>query len=146
MVWPVPGQCRLNAADTSRGQGGGQFGDRRTGGRTHEGIDIASFQGARVVAILPGTVTAIQPNPSASYGNQVILSVPGLGYFQYAHLNIQSPVPAGTRVQAGDTPGYVGRSGNVPRSADTHLHFEWRSGPGPFSSVSDPMTILPPCN
>lgn len=151
--WPVPGQCRLDAADPSRGQGGGQLGDPRAGGRTHEGIDISAPKGGPVVAVFDATIVAVQPNPSSSYGHQlVVLSVPGVGYLQYAHLRNPSSVLFGTagivpgaQVPAGALLGRVGRTGNVPARADSHLHFEYRFGPGPFAPVTDALSILPTC-
>jgi len=151
-TWPVPGQCSLNAADPSSGQGGGRFGDPRSGGRTHEGIDISSPTGQPVVAAFDGTIVAITPNPSASYGNQIVLSVPNVGYLQYAHLRNPPSVLFGTggivpgaQVAAGTALGHVGRTGNVPSRADSHLHFEYRFLPGPFAPVADPLSILPTC-
>jgi len=154
--WPVPGQCRLNEADPSRRQGGGQFGDPRVGagGRrtTHEGIDIAAPEGNPIVAAFDGTIVSVQPNPSSTYGYQVVLSVPGVGYIQHAHLSNPSSVLFGTggivpgsQVPAGTLLGRVGRTGNLPARADSHLHLEYRFGPGPFAPVADPLSVLPPC-
>jgi hypothetical protein len=100
-AWPIPGYCSLNSADSSRNQGGGAFGDRRNGGRTHQGIDIAAPVGAGVVAAFSGTVVSISPNPSGSYGHQMILDLGGTRYLQYAHLNGAALVQPGTTVQAG---------------------------------------------
>jgi murein DD-endopeptidase MepM/ murein hydrolase activator NlpD len=143
--------CSLNQKDSSRGQGGGQFGDSRSGGRTHEGIDIAAPAGTPVVAALSGTVTAILPNPSNSYGSQVVINVGNNRYIQYSHLNapksvLFGDVIPGMQVVAGQQIGTVGRTGNLPSLADTHLHLEYRiGGPGPSAAVSNPLVILPMC-
>lgn len=140
--WPVPGHTRLNERDTTRGQGGGEFGDPRAGGRTHEGIDITAPVGTEVVAFREGTVVDIQPNPSASYGQQIVIDHGDI-FSHYAHLS-RIDVSPGDRVTSGQVIGLVGATGNTPARADPHLHFEIRiGGSGPFAPVADPMGYLP---
>lgn len=149
--WPVPGHTDLNDRDQTRGQGGGGFGDARTGNRTHEGIDITAPEGSEVVAAGPGTVVDIQPNPSTSYGNQVVIdhgtNAEGQHiYSQSAHLETVTVSPGDT-VTAGQQIGTVGRTGNTPANADAHLHFEVRvDGSGPTADVADPIPRLPAQN
>ena len=149
-VWPVPGHCFLNAADPSVGQGGGAFGVRRSNGRTHEGIDINAPVGAGVVSLYAGTVVALKPNPSTSYGYQVVIKGGGV-YAQYAHLQRPTVLDnslwqGGETVNAGQHIGRVGRTGNVPAGAASHLHMEVRTnGPGPSANVSNPLAFTGPC-
>jgi murein DD-endopeptidase MepM/ murein hydrolase activator NlpD len=146
-AWPVPGHTQLSERDPKRGQGDGAFGAPRDhGGGSHTGIDITAPEGTPVVAAGDGTVANIQPDPSTSYGNQVVIAHPDGLYTQYGHLS-RSDVAPGDTVQAGDQIGLTGRTGDVPQTADAHLHFEVRSGSmRPHSTggqVVDPMQYLP---
>ena len=59
----------------------------------------------------------------SGYGDMIVINH-GNGVFTYsAHLDSFS-VDHGTRVAAGNVIGTVGRSGNVPAGARSHLHFE----------------------
>ena len=152
-AWPVPGHTELNPRDPSRKQGDGAFGSFRDhGGHTHTGIDITAPGGTPVVAAGDGTVADIRPNPSSSYGNQVVIAHPNGLYTQYGHLN-RIDVSPGTAVHAGDQIGLSGTSGDVWKGdsrhppADPHLHFEVRRGSmRPHSTggqVVDPVQYLP---
>jgi murein DD-endopeptidase MepM/ murein hydrolase activator NlpD len=145
-TWPVPDHTELNERDPARHQGGGSFGAPRDGGRVHTGIDITAPVGSPVVAAGDGTVVNIQPNPSGTYGNQIVIEHPGGVYTQYGHLG-RIDVAPGTAFHAGDVVGFSGRSGNVPDKADSHLHFEIRRGSmRPHSTggqVVNPIDYLP---
>lgn len=147
-AWPVPGHTRLNVADKPR-EGRGEFGSPRntsTGMSSHTGIDIEAPIGARVVAPQDGAVVRITPNPSISYGNQVVIHHGDGVFSQSAHLDTILVKP-GMLVNGGQDIGTVGRTGNTPRSGDSHLHFEIRLGtPAPRSAggvVVDPLPRLP---
>ena len=124
LYWPVYGHTSL-----SRGYGGG-----------HNGIDICdgSINGATVRAAVGGTVTSIwlcsnnhygtsDPTPSCCSGNGHGLVIYGDDgrYYNYAHMQAGSiptdRVNYGTRVEAGQTIGRVGSTGN---SSGPHLHFQ----------------------
>ncbi len=146
--WPVPGHTRLNAADKPL-EGRGEFGSprrTRSGRSTHTGIDIEAPDGARVVAPRDGAVVLIKPNPSFSYGNQVVINHGDGIYSQSAHLDTISVKP-GMLVNGGQDIGTVGRTGNTPPEGDSHLHFEIRlNSPAPRSvggTVADPRLYLP---
>ncbi len=143
--WPVPGHTTLNAADKPR-EGRGEFGSPRNtsrGGSTHEGIDIEAPQGARVVAPQDGSVVDVRPNPSGTYGNQVVIHHGNGVFSQSAHMNTIVVKP-GALVNGGQDIGTVGRTGNTPLLGDSHLHFEIRlNGPGPTAAVVDPLPYLP---
>jgi hypothetical protein len=53
---PVPGHNQLNSRNQAVGQGNGVYGTNRSGGRSHNGIDITSSVGTNVVAVGSGTV------------------------------------------------------------------------------------------
>jgi murein DD-endopeptidase MepM/ murein hydrolase activator NlpD len=125
----VPGHGSLNQADKA-GEGDGTFGSLRNtknGTSTHGGIDIQAPPGSAVIAAQSGIVIDIRPNPSDTYGRQVVIDH-GNGYYsQSAHLEgIQ--VKPGEKVSAGQLIGSVGRTGNLPPNGDSHLHFEIREG------------------
>jgi murein DD-endopeptidase MepM/ murein hydrolase activator NlpD len=149
-AWPVPGFTQLNPRDPQRGQGDGAFGSPRDHGQGwHTGIDITAPVGTPVEAAGDGTIANISPNPSKTYGNQIVIQHPDGTYSQYGHLS-RIDVAPGTAVHAGDVIGLSGRSGNVPANADSHLHFEVRRGSMlPHSAggrVVDPLAYLPPAS
>jgi murein DD-endopeptidase MepM/ murein hydrolase activator NlpD len=106
----------------------GEFGAPRSGGRTHEGIDIVAPCGAGLRAVSSGRVRRRGYDP-VLYGNFVLIHGAGerRSYF-YAHLRRPAPVHPGQRLFAGERIGAVGRTGNA-RTVGCHLHFEvWRRG------------------
>lgn len=95
------------------------WGDWRAGGRTHRGVDIFAPRGTPVVAATAGTVRSTRPN---NLGGKVVWLRDRLGRSHYyAHLDSQV-VRRGDRLQAGDTLGFVGNTGNA-RTTPPHLHF-----------------------
>ncbi|MBK0014147.1 peptidoglycan-binding protein [Stenotrophomonas sp. S41] len=133
-TWPAPGNDQINAKDKP-GEGRGEFGTSRNGGRTHGGVDIQGDVGDPIVAFGGGRVT-VKPNNGAA-GNTVHITHDDGSLTKYFHLNDIS-VRNGQRIEAGDQLGTMGRSGNTPSHGDTHLHFElWRNG-----RKIDPMSEL----
>lgn len=122
--WPVPGYSGINHAD-KYGEGEGEFGTPRAGGRVHKGIDIEAPVGTRVESYGPGSV--VYAGQMDGYGNTVIVQHPGGRQTVYAHLG-RIDVDEGQSVDAATRLGTIGRSGNVPSSGDAHLHFELREG------------------
>lgn len=95
------------------------WGDWRSGGRTHQGVDIFAPRGTPVVAATAGTVRSTRPN---NLGGNVVWLRDELGRSQYyAHLD-SFIVTRGDRLEAGDTLGFVGNTGNA-RTTPPHLHF-----------------------
>jgi len=92
------------------------FGYPRSGGRSHEGIDLISPLGTPVVAAHDGVVT----RSSNSLGGITAKVQASNGYITYyAHMNGYSDA-VGT-VSAGTVIGYVGSTGNA--GTTNHLHF-----------------------
>ena len=98
------------------------YGDPRSGGRRHQGIDILSPRGTPVVASVAGFVT----HRSVSLGglSYYLRGNDGVTYFG-THM---SGYGASGRVQAGTVIGYVGDTGNA--RGTPHLHFEIHPGGG----------------
>jgi murein DD-endopeptidase MepM/ murein hydrolase activator NlpD len=96
------------------------WGNPRTGGRSHEGIDLFAPKDTPVLSTTRGIVTRVGTN---RLGGQVLWVLgPGLERHYYAHLNRYGAFRAGDRVRAGDIIGYAGNTGNA-RGGPVHLHY-----------------------
>lgn len=123
------------------------FGDPRSGGRTHAGSDILATRGQEVYAMTDGVLDyqafAGGSGGSSLSGNLWKLSTtPGGTYYIYAHLDAFAPgLSRGSTVSAGQVIGYVGDTG---RAEGCHLHFELWSGPGWYRGGKpfDPLPSL----
>ena len=107
------------------------FGDPRSGGRSHEGTDILATLGQAVYAVDAGTITTQTaigaPNASLS-GKSLVVTRSDRTYYMYAHLSAFAPgIERGSRVTSGQVIGYVGDTGN-PGAGNYHLHFEVHPG------------------
>lgn len=93
----------------------------RSGGRTHNAIDIAAPTGTPVVAVVDGRISRKHWN---SLGGRTLYltSADGTHDFYYAHLDAYADdVEIGTEVRRGDVLGTVGSTGNAQ---GPHLHFQ----------------------
>ena len=96
------------------------WGNARSGGRRHEGIDIFAPKDTPVRSTTRGLVTRVGTNQLG--GQTVWILGPGLERHYYAHLNRYAAFRPGQRVEAGDIIGYVGDTGNA-RGGPPHLHY-----------------------
>jgi murein DD-endopeptidase MepM/ murein hydrolase activator NlpD len=143
--WPVSNP-QLNVADKAH-EGDGHYDTKRGKSGRHGGIDLVGKLGDPIFAASGGKVVNIQPNPSTTYGYQIVIDHGNGVYTQYAHLQKGSlAVKPGDTVTAGQTIAGMGRTGNTPPNGDTHLHFEVRlSSPKPRSQggkTVDPLKYL----
>lgn len=106
---PVPGAA---LTDT--------WGGARSGGRRHEGIDIFAKRNTPIRATTRGVVLRVGEN--ALGGRTVMILGPGGQRHYYAHLERYPDLERGDWVEAGDTVGYVGDSGNA-KGTPPHLHY-----------------------
>ncbi|MDO8364007.1 MAG: M23 family metallopeptidase [Actinomycetota bacterium] len=121
------------------------FGDPRSGGRTHAGTDILATLGQEVYAMADGTLTyqsAVGDGTSGSLlsGNLwKLTAATGGTYYIYAHLSAFAPgLAKGATVYKGQLLGYVGDTGN-PGAGNYHLHFEIHPGGG---AAVNPLPFL----
>jgi peptidoglycan LD-endopeptidase LytH len=98
------------------------FSDRRSGGRSHEAIDILAPMNTPVKAVEDGTIARLFYSKAG--GITVYQFDPSERFcYYYAHLNRYADgLREGQHVSKGQVIGYVGVSGNAPRNTP-HLHF-----------------------
>lgn len=143
IVFPVNGANSFND----------NFGDARSGGRTHEGIDIIAAKMTPLQSAINGRVTFL-PQDEPSWGFGIYLEDSDGYSYRYLHVNNDTPgtddgqggpqhayapgIARGTTVTAGQHIGWVGDSGNA-ESVGAHLHFEIRLPDGtpinPYASL-----------
>ena len=118
-----------------------RFGAPRSGGRVHQGQDVFSPCGTKVVGARGGRVQARGSDP-VLYGNWIVIDARGTRTdYRYAHFLHPASVHQGERVRTGDEVGLIGKTGNA-RSVGCMLHFEvWPNGWNHGSPV-DPLPIL----
>lgn len=99
---------------------GDTWGDARSGGRSHEGIDIFARRRTPVRSTTPGVV--VRRGENAFGGRTVTILGPGGWRHYYAHLQTYAGHFVGDVVGTGEVIGFVGTSGNAPSDAP-HLHY-----------------------
>lgn len=127
------------------------FGAPRSGGRTHQGIDVFADKMTPVLAVADGVVEKVGWTLG---GNYVTVRHDNGWTSVYIHLNNDTPgtddgqggsehafapgVAPGVEVKAGDLLGWVGDSGNAEETPP-HLHFEVRT---PEGKAINPFQML----
>ena len=117
--FPVQGLCWFTDS----------WGAPRSGGRTHEGVDVLAAQGNKVYAVDDGVLTKQYIDaPGSLSGNGWRLTRADGTYFFYAHFSAFAPgLSVGSSVKAGQIIGLIGMTGNA---GSPHLHFEVHPGGG----------------
>jgi murein DD-endopeptidase MepM/ murein hydrolase activator NlpD len=111
--------CPVNAAVSFSDT----WGQPRSGGRLHKGVDMVAARNAPLVAIESGVVT--RTSNSSLGGLSVYLTGASGARYYYAHLeNFADGIGAGASVGAGTLLGGNGSSGNAPDWLP-HLHFQY---------------------
>lgn len=111
------------------------WGDARSGGRRHEGIDIFASRRTPVRSATEGIVARRGGNPLG--GRTVTILGPAGWRHYYAHLEHYAGHGRGDWVEAGEVIGFVGTSGNAPDHAP-HLHYAVFAG----GSAVNPYPLL----
>lgn len=131
------------------------YGDPRSGGRTHQGTDIMGYYkwtadqipNQEVYAVVDGTLgnQKIDGTSDAvlSGNSWRLYSATGPEYYMYAHLSrFADGLTNGSVVKQGQVIGYVGDTGD-PGEGNYHLHFEVHPT-GTSTYVVNPMPYLKP--
>jgi peptidoglycan LD-endopeptidase LytH len=115
LIVPVAGVRRDQLVDT--------YSQARSGGRSHDAIDIIAPRGTPVVAAAAGSVLKLFQ--SVQGGTTLYQLDPDRRtIYYYAHLDRYAPdIVEGMQLQQGQTLGYVGNTGNSG-AGNYHLHFE----------------------
>ncbi len=114
------------------------WGEPRSGGREHKGLDIVAAEGVPLVAIESGTIWS--PNWHYLGGIGLYLRGDSGDVYYYAHMQGYGPgVSDGVRVGAGQVIGYNGKTGNA---ASPHLHLGYQPGGGPLTNPYQLMVKL----
>lgn len=104
------------------------WGAPRSGGRTHEGVDIIAVRGTPAVAVEAGTVFRL--GNGGLGGITLWLRGDGGDEYYYAHLDgWVDGLAVGQHLDLGELLGYVGNTGNAAYTV-SHLHFEFHPGGG----------------
>jgi hypothetical protein len=138
MKFPIPILSGVSLSDISP-----NFGDPRSGGRTHEGEDIMAVKGTPIVS--PTDAVVLRTGTGSTEGNYVYTANPGGEIFVYMHLDrVGEGVVPGLVLKTGDLIGYVGNTGNASGGA-AHLHFEVHTAANvpvdPFPRLVDRVKI-----
>lgn len=128
IIFPVEGQRTFSDS----------FGDPRSGGRTHEGIDIFAPKMTPLIAAVDGRITML-PQNEPYYGYAIFMRGDDGYSYRYIHVNNDTPgtddglggvvyayaptIIDNARVVKGQLLGWVGDSGNA-ENVSSHLHFE----------------------
>lgn len=116
------------------------FGDPRSNGRMHEGLDIMAPMNAPIVSPTDAVVTRVGTGESA--GKYVYTANPGGETFAYMHLNEIANIKEGDEIKKGTLIGYVGNTGNAI-GGSPHLHFEIKDDTG-FLDPFDRLKVIFP--
>lgn len=119
------------------------FGDPRSGGRTHKGEDILATKGTPIVSPVPAVVLRV--GVGELEGNSVYTATSGGETFIYIHLDrVGEGVVPGLVLGQGSLIGYVGDTGNAA-GGPAHLHFEIHNNAGvaidPFPRLLEEFTL-----
>lgn len=137
IIFPVEEGWDYNFTDT--------YGASRSGGRSHEGIDIMVDQMTPVLAAVDGRVSYLV-DEDQGWGLAIYIEDADGYSYRYLHINNDTPgtddgkeirvyafpkdIVRGVQVTAGQVVAYAGDSGNAENVAH-HLHFEiWTPGNG----------------
>ena len=114
LLLPVEGIAASQLVDT--------FNAARSGGRSHNALDIMAPRGSLVVSATDGVVERLH-HSNLGGTTAYVRSSDGAWVYYYAHLDSYAPgLAEGQRLQQGDPIGRVGSTGNADPHWP-HLHF-----------------------
>ena len=103
------------------------WGELRSGGRGHQGVDMIAAKNTPLLAIYEGVITRMSNGDLGGLG--LWLQADNGDQFYYAHLDSYGDIAVGRRVPQGHVVGFNGSTGNSPEWMP-HLHFEHHPGGG----------------
>lgn len=109
--------CPIDGATTFRDS----WGEPRSGGRGHKGVDMMAARWTPIVAIEAGAIYRISWSSLGGLGVYVLGESGGLWYYAHNEATAEG-LYEGQLVGAGQRIAYVGSSGNA---GIPHLHFGW---------------------
>lgn len=135
LMMPVVGIAASSLVDT--------YNAARSGGRSHNALDIMAPRGSLVVSATDGVVERLHYSSLGGI-TAYVRSDDGNWVYYYAHLDSYAPgLAAGQRLQRGDPIGRVGSTGNA-NAAWPHLHFAvYRMAPGQRWYQGQPVDPYP---
>lgn len=113
-----------------------KFGEVRSGGRTHKGVDLVGQGSKLIYPVNSGTVTV--GYDSGGYGNYVIVNHGNNIWSLYGHMS-KVHVKSGQVVNKNTILGVEGSTGH---STGSHLHLEIRKGSNSSSNTVNPLTFI----
>jgi len=132
------------------------YGDPRSGGRSHIGIDILAAKMTPLVAVVDGVVT-FAPKSEPYWGYALYIKGDDGWEYRYLHINNDTPgtddnaggfkydfapgISKGVRVARGQLVAYIGDSGNA-EWVTPHLHFEIHRPGGSDGDTINPYESL----
>lgn len=114
-VWPAEGEIQRDYSMDAL-----QYDQTMSDWRTHDGLDIASEIGTKVVAAHSGTVLRVFSDDL--YGTTVVIDHGNGLVISYANLEQVPTVYEGDQVAAGDVIGSIGETAKCESSQESHLH------------------------
>lgn len=114
-----------------------KFGEVRSSGSRHKGVDLVGQGSKHIYPINDGTVIHGGNDPGG-YGNYVIVKHDDTYWSLYAHMSSMY-VKIGQSVNKTTILGVEGSTGH---STGSHLHLEVRKGSNTSANAIDPMTFL----
>ena len=139
-----PGRLPVPVEGVTPGGLSDTWGDERSGGRAHQGIDIFARRNTPVRSATRGIVVRAGENRLG--GRTVTVLGPGGWRHYYAHLEKWAGWETGDWVEAGEVIGFVGTTGNAPPDAP-HLHYGVYTREGavnPYPLLTAPADTLAP--
>lgn len=135
---PPPSVVQVPVMNVAKKDITNSWGFPRSGGRSHQGVDIFAPRGTPVLSGTEGIVIRVGTN---RLGGQVInILGPGRQVHYYAHLDRYGSFEEGDVVYPGNIIGYVGNTGNA-QSTPPHLHYGVYD---PIQGAVNPWPLLRP--